>query len=196
MPQINLAPGTQYIIAAKRRRRMVYVASFVLIAVIFIVWGTVFATEKLYENKLTRIKSETAKVNTEIARLDEQAKRVEAFDGRLKALNTLLQQHISWDPMLKDLERLLPPAINLDNLVLAITDKTMTIKGAAATVDDVAQVLASLTNQEGRATAFDSVNVTNAVLKQDIDPSGQVTASRYVFGAEAALKLPNNDNKQ
>lgn len=195
MPQINLAPGTQYIVAAKRRRTMVYMASLVIIAAVLIAWGVVVIVEKTYENKLAAVKSDTVNVDTEIARLSTDVERVQSFEERLSALNGLLKSQVSWGVFLQNLEQYLPPQVILSELAIVDGGKQLEMQFSAPTLDDAAQAVASLRNRPGRNTLFPVVNISSAEIRQDKDEAGQVIATRYVFSLEALINNTEGQQK-
>lgn len=152
MPSVNLAPGTQYIIAAKKRRRRVFAGVWSITALLVLIWLGLFAYQRQLEAQLEQTENKIRDVQSEIARLNEEAQRVEQFEAQLASLGDLLGQHISWDPVLQSIETLTPQSVRLESLTLRADDGQVNMIGTTTDIDQVAQAIASLTRGEGAAT--------------------------------------------
>ncbi|MEX1111869.1 MAG: hypothetical protein WEC84_00240, partial [Candidatus Andersenbacteria bacterium] len=108
MPSINLAPGTQYIVEMRKRRRNLLLLSIVVVVLVGGVWGSLAWYHGSLIAKENEVDASIRTVNMEIAQLEEEAQRIVLFENRLVALDALLDRHITLDPLLGDLERLLP----------------------------------------------------------------------------------------
>lgn len=144
MPSVNLAPGTQHVVAAQRRRRRLFLLTFLILVVVGIAWGGLL----FYRSRLTaELEAEQEKlrtINTEIARLSDNADRVQLFERRLGAISTLLDNHITWEPVFQTIEGLLPASVTLTSLDVNASQGELSIGGVTTDTDQVAQALASL----------------------------------------------------
>lgn len=188
MAQINLAPGTQYILATKRRRRNLYLLSLLVAIIVIAAWGAVVLLEQRSRASLNAVNANIKSLDTEIARLNADAGRVKSFSGRLTALNGLLSQRHSWGPVLKELERLLPASVSLSALDLNRATQKVKVEGTASDLDAVALTIASLTDQPGHPTLFSGVSVNSVTRKDNKDADGQTTGSHVTFIAVLSLK--------
>lgn len=184
---INLAPASQYAAAARRRQRSLYVLAVVIVAAIVVTWAVLFLVRRSSEAALAAASGELAGVETEIARLAPDAERIELFEGRLSALDTLLDSHISWGPVLGGLERLLPPTVVLTSINVNYDQRTMELRGISPNIDEVAQALASLTASEERPTLFRSVTLNQVQREEERDEQGVVVGVSYTFSAKLTL---------
>jgi len=188
MAQINLAPGTAFIAAARRRQRTLYVISAVSVLALVTIWGSLF----LWESRVTQQRDAAAanlqKVKGELTLAGDGVTRIEEFEGRLLALDQLLDKHIELAPIFAEIERLLPSATVLTQIDANITDGKILIKGKTPAVDVVAQTLASMRDTPARATLFASASFSSITREAVRDGDGVEVGTRYVFGAEFKLK--------
>ena len=156
MPGVNLAPGTQHIVAARKRRRRLFAVTWILIILLVVVWAGLFLYSQQLERQLVQTESRLQTVQTEIARLNNQAKRVEQFEAQLASLSALLNQHVVLEPVLQSIEGRLPPSLRLESLAIHARDGSVQIVGATSDIDQVAQAIASF-NSGSLSDAFSNV---------------------------------------
>lgn len=182
MAEINLAPGTEYAgLLRKRRRRVLLLAAAIVVASLAI-WGGLFIYEQqLIQNK-QNVTQQLASVEAEITRLGDQAQRVTLFEGRTRALDSLLARHITWDPLLRDLERLLPAPTVVNRLKVNVDEGTVELIAETPDLDIIAQTLASLIAAPTHASLFTSGSLDNTSRVQQESAPGDAVV-RYEFGS-------------
>jgi Tfp pilus assembly protein PilN len=155
MPSINLAPGAQQFIAARRGRRRLYLISIFILIIAGVVWAAV----ALYSGQLTRqaqaYNEQLRAIQTEIARLSDPAERVRRFEARLSVVGTLLDRHISWEPVFQSIERLLPATVTLTGITVTADRGEMILEGTTSDVDQVSQTLASFLAEDDQTVFSD-----------------------------------------
>ena len=187
---INLAPGTQQIVELRRRRQRLFVISAVVAGITAVAWGILFLYHRQLVSQEKTIQEHIDTVQRKISSLDTDAQRIIAFEERLNDLGALLDAHVSWDPLLADFERLLPPATVITSLDASIENKKIALTGVTPDVDQVALTLASLQNSPGHKTVFTNVAVS-AINRNDTKAAdGSVAATNYGFTAELQFE-PN-----
>ena len=179
--QINLAPETQFAAAARRRRRVLYIIAAVIVVVALLAWLLLFGLRQRAQAQVAAVDESIAALETEITRLGGDADRVASFEGRLAALETLLDRHVTWTPLLQEFERLLPPAVTLTSLEVAEGGSTIQIAGTTPNLDDVAQLLASLETGSDRETLFSDVSLSSTFREEQVDENGEVVSAYFVF---------------
>lgn len=184
MPSINLAPGTQFIVEARRRRRRLFMLSGLIAAVIILLWSVLFFYNRQLQNNQNDIGERIRGVQVEISKLDQDAKRIVMFEERLKALDILLDEHISWNKVLTDIERLLPGDVALTQLEVDSETGGLNISGVTPDIDKVAIALASLIESTDHPTVFKSGHLSG-VRRQESPNADTGTANVfYIFSSE------------
>ena len=166
MPSINLAPGTQYVIAARKRRRRLYGISILIIAVFFGGWMLMYGYLLSLRSSSDDLQKELQGVNQRIQTLREDALRVTLFEKRLVDVTTILNNHISWDRVFGDIERLLPPDAVVASFDAQSGSSTIVLRGRTQNIDQVALALASLTSSAGTPSIFESGSVKEVVRQE------------------------------
>lgn len=183
MATINLAPGTQYLAGIRRRRRFLFTLSAGIIVVLVLGWGTLEVAARSAEEKLVTHQGELRTLERQIVEAGPDVERVTLFEERLAAVNILLNGHRSYTPLLKELERLLPPATVLTNLTIDSEKATTEVSGTTPNIDDVAQALASLTSSPEHPTVFSTVELQSILRNEIKSGEGAPTTIEYVFKA-------------
>lgn len=183
MPSVNLAPGTQYIIAAQRRRRRLFMWSIILVVALLGVWAALFMYAWQLEQRKTALEDQRRGVQLEIAKLDEGAQRVTLFEKRLASLDNLLDLHISWNVVLQDLERLLPADTVLTGFDVNSETGKLSVQGLTGNIDQVAQTLASLVNTPTHSTVFSGGTLQNIQREEQQQEEGETTV-QYRFSMD------------
>jgi Tfp pilus assembly protein PilN len=178
MATINLAPDTEFRRAAEKRQRLILFMSAIIVLVVIVSGGGIWLFKVYTERTLARASTNLRAVETEIARLDESAQRVILFEERLKAMDALLNQHVTWDPIVREVERLLPAPAVLQTATFNGRDGMIQITGRTPDLDTVAQTLASLSSQPARTTLFSSA-VLRSTKREEQRPEGQTVATVY-----------------
>lgn len=181
---INLAPGTQYIVASRQRRQRLYLLSMVIAALAAIAWAGLAMYKWQAEKKLTAVTGNLQTLEAAISKLDTDAKRIVLFEQRLKNLDQLLDAHISWNPLLAEIERLLPVTTVLTAIGVDSTQTTLTVSGFTPDIDQVAQTLASLIDAPGHKTIFSRALINTITRQEQKNSDGTLGTTRYEFGAE------------
>ncbi len=180
MPSINLAPGTQYVVAARKRRVRVFAIAGI-VAIIFIVIAVgLFAYNQQISSSQATLNDQVRSVELNIAAIGEDTKRVELFENRLKDLDDLLDKHISLEPLFQDIERLLPAGTTLTTLEIDVENATVHMQGTTTDVDQVAQAIASLVDAETHKTVFTS-STFESIQRNEIT-NEEAVSIQYTFG--------------
>jgi Tfp pilus assembly protein PilN len=184
MATINLAPGTQYAVAARKRRGRLYITAAILAVGLLAVWGALFLMNSSLAAKQAQADSDARNIDLAIASAQNDAKRVVAFESRLTSLQGLLDQHIVWNPVFTDLERLLPPSVVLTSAIFNGTAGTIEFSGTTTDMDQVAQALASLRNQAQHQTLFIDGTVGSVErVETKATPDNPTPSVSYKFSA-------------
>ena len=180
MPSINLAPGTQYVVAARKRRVRVFAIAGI-VAIIFIVIAVgLFAYNQQISSSQATLNDQVRSVELNIAAIGEDTKRVELFENRLKDLDDLLDKHISLEPLFQDIERLLPAGTTLTTLEIDVENATVHMQGTTTDVDQVAQAIASLVDAETHKTVF-TRSTFKSIQRNEIT-NEEAVSIQYTFG--------------
>lgn len=179
MPSINLAPGTEYIIAARRRRQRLYIISFAIIAIFAIGYGVLFFVTQSLTNQNEALKGNIQTVDTQIQQSQADAVRVSLFEKRLTQTKTLLDGHVKWDQVFADVERLLPPNTSLTGIEAGTDSSTVTVQGTTPDMDSIAQTVASLSAAPNHVSLF-SNGAVKAVNRVD-EKNGDQSVTKYTF---------------
>lgn len=183
MATINLAPSNEYQVATQRRQRVLFIAALVLIVLLILVWAILFGLTVQADNNNDENGKRLAALETEIAEQSEDNQRIILFERRLNAMDGLLKQHVTWDPLLREVERLLPPSTTLDKASMKVTDGTITVNGVTPDLDQLSQTIASLTTKGGHSTLFKKVELTHTERReQKVD--NVVVGAAYSFGLD------------
>lgn len=179
MPSINLAPGTQYIIAARKRRVRLYGTALLVVFVFAAAWAALYAyhqaLSKNNEDIETKIKTASAQIET----LRSDAIRVSLFEKRLGEVSKLLKTHVHWNAVFADLERLLPPDTVLTNFEAASDAPTISVQGITGQVDHISLAIASLTASDARPSVFASGSIKN--IQRQEKKNGEEASVVYGF---------------
>lgn len=176
MPSINLAPGTEYIIAARKRRQRLYAISFAIIALFVVVYGILFFMKQSLMRTNEALAGNLAIVNQQIDSAKNDVHRVELFERRLGQTQQLLDDHVKWARIYSDLERLLPVNTTLTSFDAGTDVSTVTVQGITPDIDVIAQTVASLSSKQ---SVFMNGSV-KSVTRQDIKNGDQIGTS-YIF---------------
>lgn len=179
MPSINLAPGTEYIIAARRRRQRLYVISFVIIAIFAIGYGVLFFVNQSLTSQNEALKGNIQTVDAQIQQSQSDAVRVSLFEKRLTETKTLLDGHVKWGQVFADVERLLPANTSLTGIDAGTDSSTVTIQGFTPDMDSIAQTVASLSAGQNHISIF-SNGAVKAINRVD-QKNGDKTVTGYTF---------------
>lgn len=183
MPSVNLAPDTRLANQAKQRLQRLLGLSAAIAIVIALIWGGIF----FYKTRLAKadadVQDRIRAVDMEIAKLENDAKRIVLFENRLTSLDDLLDQHVNWEPLLRGFETLLPPQTVLERVEFDSDQGVIRVSGNTPDVDSVAQTLASLSSTASRRTVFLS-GTMRSVDRKETPVDGGPAQVRYIFSAE------------
>lgn len=180
MATINLAPGSRYLVAARRQQQRLLLASGALALLLVGIWGGLYLTQRQLRKTQGVLHNQLASLNAQIEQLQPEAKRIVLFEGRLTVLDDLLNTHIDWNPLLADLEKFLLPTIVVGRVEMDSVKGVLTLTGSATDIDQVAQVVASLTNGPGHTTLFTQADLAN-VQEEVIAATNVAPTKRYKF---------------
>lgn len=181
MATINLAPETRFLLEQKRKQRLLFFAAAGIVLIVLLLWGGLVVTRSVVRGNVQEVQTELTAVETKISELDAVAKRIVLFERRSAALQKLLAGRISWDAVLKEMERLLPAPTILNRLSLTATG-TVDIEGTTADLDTLAQTFASLKATPTHSTLFENSNLKAASRQETATVPGQ--AGGYNFTAQ------------
>lgn len=157
MPTINLAPETRYLLEQKKRQQFLFLVAFGIVILSLLIWAGLAFTRSVVQQQLQQVQAEINAVETRISELDDVAQRIVLFERRSAALQQLLTSRLNWDPILQEIERLLPPPAVLHRLTAA-DDGSLELEGNTPDIDILAQTLASLKTTPTHATLFPTIN--------------------------------------
>lgn len=186
MPSINLAPGTQYIIAARKRRVQLYALAIIIVGIFACAWVVLAQYEGSLLNQDEKLQTDISNANAQIEALRDKAVRVSLFEKRLVEIKTLLSTHVQWNPVFDALEKLLPADTLITSIDAASDSPTITIQGVTSNIDQIAVAIASLTrSQPGTIVGTQVPSIFTAgslknVQRQEQKTGEQVT-SVYTF---------------
>ncbi len=182
MAQINLAPNSQYMLATRRRRRVLYSLTAILVVAAVVVGFVLSVLVSSVDTKVETVRAELSSIETEIASASDKVKRINLFENRLKNVETLLANHRVWTTYLQEIERLLPPDTQLQSFVGKYADRTISVGGTAQNLDAVAVTLATLQNKAPEhTTLFKSGTISSVIQEAQTGPAGEVLGQRYSF---------------
>lgn len=160
MPSINLAPGSQYIIAAQKRRVRLYSIAAIIVVFFTLAWGALYSYENVVAKKDAALQQKIQDANVQIQALRTDAVRVALFEKRLGEIKQLLDSHIHWNGVFAEIERLLPGDTVMTNIEAVSDAPTMNIQAVTSQLDSISIAIASLTNS-GASGLFQSASVKN-----------------------------------
>lgn len=181
MPSINLAPGTQYIITARKRRMRLYAIAFAIIGIFLLGWLGLYMYVRILTSSSANVQAQVASVDQKIQALRDDATRVSLFEKRLVDVAALLDNHIGWDKVFADLERLLPADTTLTSFDATNGNSTITVQGKTANVDQIALALASLTAGVNHPSIFSKGTVTSIQRQETTNGEGAPVTVVYAF---------------
>ncbi len=183
MPSVNLAPDTRLANQAKHRLQRLLGLSAGIVVLVAIIWGALFFYKTQLNQSNTEVQDRVRAVDMEIAKLENEAKRIVLFENRLVSLDTLLDSHMNWEPLLRGFETLLPPQTVLERVEFDSDQGIIRVAGSTPDVDSVAQTLASLSSTPNRRTVF-LTGTMRSVERKETPVDGAPAQVRYVFSAE------------
>lgn len=184
---INLAPGTQYLIEARKRRRRLLIISAGIVVVTALVFFGLLLYQSTLDTQISGVQDKIRNVDGQIAELENEAKRIVLFENRLRALDILLNAHVSWNPFFTDLERLLPATTIIKSLDVAADDGKVSLTGITPDVDSSALLLASFLSSQAHPTIFQTGKLGNVARTETRGDGGQVTSVSYQFSANLSF---------
>jgi Tfp pilus assembly protein PilN len=179
MPSINLAPGTQYIITARKRRIRLYGIAIAIFTIFALGWLGLYTYVAILTKSSEDVKAKITVVDQKIQALNEEAKRVAFFEKRLVDVSQILNNHIGWEKVFGDVERLLPPDTVLTAFDATNGSSTITVQGTTQNVDQIAVALASLTQDVGHPSIFASGSVKT--IQREERKEGDIASVIYKF---------------
>lgn len=189
MAAINLAPGTEYLALARKRRRRLYSITVVLAVALIAIWVGLFLFRQQVQGQEQDLDRRIAAMDAEIARLGDEADRIRLFEARLNELDVLIDNHLQWDVLLQELERLLPAPTVLTSAEANVDTKTLTLGGVTPDIDQVAQALASLKDAPTRQTIFSQASLGSIARQEEVNPDTEEVSANYTFGASLTFDV-------
>lgn len=186
MATINLAPGTQYLAGIRRRRQSLFMLAGGVALATVVVWAGLFVWQQRAQQQFTEVQASVASIERRIVEAGPDVQRITLFEQRLGALENLLENHLSYGPILRELERLLPGPTVLQEISIDADLGSVTLIGVTPNVDEVAQTLASLSSDTGHPTLFKRVELGTVTRNEVSAPDGVVTTS---YGFQANLEF-------
>jgi uncharacterized protein YpmB len=172
MPSINLAPGTQHIIIARKRRRRLYAIAGFICIVFAVGWGALYLYKQSLTTKSDAITQDIQIANKQIQDSRDQVTRVALFEHRLTDVGKLLDSHIGWGKVFADVERLLPGDTVITSFDAKKGVSTIQIKGRTQNMDQVALALASLTAGPNHPSVFTGGSIQSIQRQEAGDGAG------------------------
>lgn len=179
MPSINLAPGTQYIIAARKRRLRLYIIAVITAIVFAGAWGALYTYYQSLLKTDAGIQTKIQTANAQIQTLHDDAVRVALFEKRLVEIKTLLDTHVNWSPVFADIERLLPSDTVLTNFDASSNLPSISLQGVTSQIDQVSLAIASLSAGDSHPSVFKSGSIKS--IQRQEQKNGEVVSVAYSF---------------
>ena len=189
MPSINLAPGTQYVIIARKRKIRLYAIAVGIIIIFLVGGGGLYFYVQSLQSSSDEIKNQITAVDQKIQALREDALRVAFFEKRLTDTSQLLSNHIGWNKVFADLERLLPADTVFTSFDASSSNSSITVKGTTQNIDQVGLALASLTKDVNHASLFEKGSVKT--IQRQSQP-GAEGASAILYAFDMMLEFNKN----
>lgn len=187
MPSINLAPGTQYIISARKRRVRLYAIAILVVGIFALAWMGLYAYQASLQKTDEGLQQKIRTADAQIQTLHNEAVRVALFEKRLGEVKNLLDNHVRWNPIFADLERLLPPDTVITSFDATSSSPKITVQGVTAQMDQVSIAVASLTAGGPQPSVFTSGSV-KSIQRQEKPIEGQAPAVSYLFTLTLAFE--------
>ncbi len=193
MPSINLAPGTQYIITARKRRVRLYVIAIGIALIFLLGWFGLFMYVRILKASSNDVKTQITSVDQKIQALHDEATRVAFFEKRLTDVSQILDTHIGWDKVFVEIERLLPADAVLTTFDAASDKSAIIIEGTTQNIDQIALALASLTDSPSHPTLFKKGTVKT--IQRQEQKNGDVSNIVYAFNMTLEFSSDALSNK-
>jgi Tfp pilus assembly protein PilN len=181
MPSINLAPGTQYVIVARKRKIRLYAISLSVVVIFLIGGGGLFAYVQTLQSSSEQVKAEINAVDQKIEVLKDDARRVALFEKRLADTSQLLGNHVTWNTIFADLERLIPTDTIFLSLDASSESASVIVRGTTSNIDQVGLALASITKDVSHASVFESGTVKTIQRQVAQAGDGSTGSVQYIF---------------
>lgn len=165
MATLNLVPGNEYLELARRRQRRLLIGAGVGAVVFILIWGVLLGMRASVASNVKETQGRLRAVEAEIAKLDTVAERIRLFEQRIVALSALLDQHVSWGPLLQEIERLMPLNTRLLSVAAQANDGVIEISGLTPNLDELAQTIASLRHSPQHTSLFSEVSLGDVDLR-------------------------------
>lgn len=180
MATINLAPGSRYLVAARLRRQRLLLLAAGLALVLVGIWAGLYFIQWRLAKTQGVLSNQLAAINAQIEQLQPEARRIELFERRLQALDSLLSTHLDWGPLVADVEKWLVPAVVLRQVEMDSAAGLLTINGYANDMDQVAQAVAALTSSAGHSTLFSRADLSH-IQEEIVKTPNAEEVRRYNF---------------
>ncbi|MDO8886433.1 PilN domain-containing protein [Candidatus Oleimmundimicrobium sp.] len=154
---INLLPG-EIIQKRKTEKRLVYLMIAGVILVVFMVFTSLGLNLKVSreDKKLTEIKDERQKINSEIGQYKIYEERHAELQKKQGILDSAMANEIAWDKFLNEISMVIPSDVCLESLSMSVDKITYT--GYTFDFPSVAKWLIRL----GEIKSLDNIWFTNA----------------------------------
>ncbi|MDA1169177.1 MAG: hypothetical protein O3A36_02470 [bacterium] len=180
MSSINLAPGNQYIIVARKRRIRLYVIAIAIIVIFGIGALVLFVYTRTLQASSDGIKAQLVITEKKIQSLHDEALRIALFEQRLEDVSKLLDNHISWEKIFADLERLLPADTVLTKVSAGSESNSIIVDGKTQNIDQIALTLASLVRDVNHPTVF-TAGTVKTIQRENLNNAEGGSVSLYGF---------------
>lgn len=168
MPDINLAAETVRSRVMRRRQRMSYIGSVLVLGIVVAVWGVVFVLNMGVQNDIRGIEEDISKIKTELRAKQDVIRQIDQFRTQLASVDDLINGNVYWSSVFGELERLVTTEAVFGSLTGNITSREFTADVVVPSIDNAADLVASL--QEGIDTpdsVFSGVLVTSLSASSD-----------------------------
>ncbi len=194
MPKINLAQETVRNQLLARRRRLLHVVSIsVLLLTLGVYGGAFYLVQQMRER--VRVMNENVRVlDGELKKRREDVGEIVAFRKRLQSVRWMLEHHVSWIPLLDELERLLIPQATLLSLEGNIKTTELLAAVRVPTIEAGADLIASLQHrQEVNATLFPFVTYKR-VTAEESKTADSTSGAKPILGytIDLSLRVPES----
>ncbi len=147
MPEINLIKSnTRHNFTATLSQGMkvtTYVVGFLVVLEILIYIGFVIYAKNLSKQALA-VEQQSAELDFEIGKIDQERNEAISFQVRLKNLATLLDNHLYWTAVFKELESVTYTKAVFKSLQVDEGKHAITLSGTAPSYTDIAKLILGL----------------------------------------------------
>jgi Tfp pilus assembly protein PilN len=185
MPKINLAQETMRNQVIAGRRRMVYLFSIIVLAVVGLVYLGLFLLTRNTEGKVADVEQRIATLEQQLKTRDASGREIKAFSMRLVNIESLLSKHVRWSTALGELEKLVLPSVKVLGLSGGTDAKEVLMDVQVPNIEAAADLVMSLEdNAKSNETFFSNVTAQALGLGSGTTGAQAQYSTKLKFGVK------------